>query len=128
MKLRIQSNSIRFRITPTELHTLATRGSVQSSVRLGALPDDRLTYSLETSSRFSCLLAEYLNCKIRVILPEDQVRDWASTAQVGLEGFQLVAGGERLRILVEKDFKCLEPRPEENEVDRFPNPAEVTKA
>lgn len=128
MKLRIQSDSIRFRITPTELHTLATRGSVESSVRFGALPDDRLIYSIETSDRLSSLQAEYLNCRVRVILPEDQVRDWASTPQVGLEGCQAVAEGELLRILVEKDFKCLEPRPGENEADRFPNPARFSNA
>jgi hypothetical protein len=61
---------------------------------------------------------------IRVTIPRDHVREWASTGQVGIEAMQQVAGGADLKILVEKDFKCLQPRADESEADRFPNPAE----
>jgi len=40
---------------------------------------------------------------------------------VGLEGSQ-PAGGEPLRILIEKDFECLDAAPGESQDDAFPNP------
>lgn len=124
MKLRVQSDSIRFRVTPTELHTLASRGVVASRVRLGVADDDRLTYVLESSPKCSSVQLKYVPGEIRILIPEDDVLEWVSTGQVGIEGCQQIAGDAQLKILVEKDFKCLKPRPGENEGDRFPNPAE----
>lgn len=127
MKLRIQANSIRFRITPTELQALATRGQIESAVQLGNAAENRLTYVLESSDACSRVEAQYAAAKIRVMLPAKEVREWASTERVAIEGVQCVAGGE-LKILVEKDFKCLQPRSNENEADRFPNPADKSRA
>lgn len=128
MKLRIQVNSIRFRVTPTELHALATRGRIESAVQLGVSSEDRLSYALETSCACSTIRLEYRDRNVCAVLPENIVREWASTDQVGVEGFQIVANGGRLKILVEKDFKCLQPRLGESELDRFPNPSEISNA
>lgn len=35
----------------------------------------------------------------------------------------LLAGGEQLKILIEKDFRCIETRTDEEESDRFSNPS-----
>lgn len=124
MKLRVQSDSIRFRVTPTELHTLATRGVVQSRVQLGVADDDRLTYVLESSRKHSSVQLKYAHGEIRILIPEGDVLEWVSTEQVGIEGVQEIGGNAQLKILVEKDFKCLNARAGEDEGDRFPNPAE----
>jgi hypothetical protein len=124
VKLRIQANSIRFRITPTELNALATRGAVESSVQFGTTADERFTYALESSAQCSSVCVKYTDRALRVILPTSEVREWASTEQVGIEGVQTAGSNSNLRILIEKDFKCLQPRPDESEVDRFPNPAD----
>lgn len=124
MKLRIQANSIRFRVTPTELNALATRGVVESSVQFGTSTDERFTYALESSVECTNVCVKYIDRALRVILPASEVREWASTEQVGIEGVQQIGNGTQLKILIEKDFKCLQPRPDESEVDRFPNPAE----
>ena len=121
MKLRVQANSIRFRITPTELHALVTRGRIESAVQLGNAAGDRLAYTLESSDACSRVESRSAAGKIHVMLPAREVREWASTEQVAIECVQRVADGE-LKILVEKDFKCLQPRTDESETDRFPNP------
>jgi hypothetical protein len=128
MKLRIQANSIRFRITPTELHALATRGRVESAIQLGPAADDRLSYALEVSRECSAVRLEYRPGKVCAVLPEESVREWASTEQVAIGGLQQVANGGELKILIEKDFKCLQTRPGENEGDRFPHPTATGNA
>ena len=57
-----------------------------------------------------------------VRLPETTVLAWAATEQVSIEGEQLLDGGEKTTILVEKDFVCLAPREGEDESDMFPHP------
>lgn len=124
MKLRLQSNSIRFRVTPSEVHTLVTRGRIESIVQLSASPEGHFTYALESSARCSNVEVNYTDQALSVALPASVVREWASTEQVGIERVHPIGIDRELKISVEKDFKCLRPRPGENEVDRFPNPEE----
>ena len=56
------------------------------------------------------------------MLPANLARALASTNQVGIEHVQLIAKGVTLKIVLEKDFQCFNPRPGENESDNFPNP------
>src|SRR5215831_7939337 len=114
MKLRIQAGSIRFRVTPTELHTLATRGIVESAIQLGNSAGEQLRYTLESSPTSSSVQLNYASGVIRVTIPESAVRQWASTEQVGIEAVQEVSGDTALKILIEKDFKCLQPRTDES--------------
>ena len=55
-------------------------------------------------------------------LPESSVRAWANSEQVSIIGEQQHKNGDKLDILVEKDFSCLTPREGEDESDMFPHP------
>jgi Family of unknown function (DUF7009) len=56
-----------------------------------------------------------------VQVPTEAVIRWASSDQIGIESEQPVAHQAHLRILIEKDFACIDGTDEEN-VDTFPNP------
>jgi hypothetical protein len=62
------------------------------------------------------------DCVVTVRLPEATVLGWATTEQVSIDGEQLLEDGEKVRILVEKDFACLAPREGEDESDLYPHP------
>ena len=55
-------------------------------------------------------------------LPETLVLAWVTTEQVSIQGEQILDDGEKLSILVEKDFACLAPRSGEDESDMFAHP------
>ncbi len=82
----------------------------------------QFSYSLESSPASVNLAAIYSDNEIRIRLPETQVLAWAATEQVSIEGEQTLDDGEKLSILVEKDFACLAPRPGEDESDMYANP------
>lgn len=84
-------------------------------------------YSLESSPAIITPAAFYSDNEIVVRLPETVVLAWVSTDQVSISGEQLLDDGDKLSILVEKDFACLAPRPGEDETDMYPHP-EVDKA
>ena len=55
-------------------------------------------------------------------LPETSVLAWAMTEQVSIRGEQPLVEGEKLAILIEKNFACLAPREGEDESDMYLHP------
>jgi hypothetical protein len=124
MKLRIQGNSIRFRVTQSEMAALAAGAKLEESTQFGPAPSENLTYAIEISSQCSDIRASYSKGKVEVAIPADLARTWASTSQVGIEHSQPIARGEVLKIILEKDFHCLHSKLGEDERDNFPNPGD----
>lgn len=120
LKLRIRDNSIRLRLEASEVSALAEAGVVESTT---VFPGGReLVYAVESSPANVVLSAHLSETRITLRLPETSVLAWANSDQVGLRGEQSIDGGGVLTLLVEKDFRCLAPRPDEDESDLYPNP------
>lgn len=120
MKLRIRDNSIRLRLTQVEVSALRDDGIVSART---AFPGGReFQYVLESSPASVNPGAFLSDAVITVRLPETAVLAWATTDQVSIQGEQLLTDGEKINILVEKDFVCLAPRDGEDESDMYPHP------
>lgn len=120
MKLRILGNSIRLRVSKSELESLATSGRAADCIDFGS--EATLAYRI-VATTVAAPTAEFRGSEIVVSLPETEVRKLAETDLVSIRGEQPLAAGETLKILVEKDFECLVPRPGEDPRDLFDNPA-----
>ena len=116
MKLRIQGDTIRLRLTQSEVAAVANGEVVAETT---ALPQP-FTYTLEMSGEE--IGAVFANGRMTVNIPEPIAARWAGTEEVSLRGRE---GG--VEILVEKDFACLVPREGEEETDAFPNPLATPK-
>jgi Family of unknown function (DUF7009) len=120
VKLRLRDNSIRLRLTQSEVATLRRDGIV--AARTG-FPDGRaLGYAVESSPASVAPAAFLSNGVITVRLPESSVLPWAASEQVSIAGEQRLDDGSLLQVLVEKDFACLAPREGEDESDLYPHP------
>lgn len=125
MKLRLQSNSIRFRLKRAEVRQLAEIGRVEEMVVIGGPWGGTFSYSLEAAD-VSGLETDLLKSGILVRIPRNQVTAWAGSDEIGIEAKVPAREGLDLHLLIEKDFACLNGPPEQN-VDTFPNPLEGTK-
>ena len=125
MKLRILSDSLRIRVTQTELNTVADHGEASAAIRFGG--GTALHYVLRAEDAIEDIEATYADNIVTVRLPLAAVREWATTTMVSLRGEQTLDEGSTLKILVEKDFACLEPREGEDESDMFPHPEGASK-
>ncbi|MEY3051546.1 MAG: hypothetical protein RLY31_1331 [Bacteroidota bacterium] len=121
MKIRIQGNSVRLRLSQQEVARLSSLGIVEESIRFGTNPDDTLLYALSKSTT-KHMDASFHQHRISILVPTPWADDWAASDQVGMEGSVPVGPNETLRILVEKDFQCPKPRPGEDDSDLFPHP------
>ncbi|MGI9261222.1 MAG: DUF7009 family protein [Woeseiaceae bacterium] len=122
MKLRVLDNSIRLRLTRSEVDAVSDDGLIRGRVRFAG--SNTFDYVLESSPATVKPEAHISNNVLTVRLPEEDVRQWAGSEQVSIKSEQLLDDGEQLKILVEKDFQCLAPREGEDESDMFPHPEE----
>lgn len=120
MKLRIKGDSLRLRLTQSEVRELQDHGTVEDRVRFGG--GAALIYRLTRNAAARAIAARYASGALEVELPERVAIDWCQSNEVTLAGTQPAAADAELRIVVEKDFACLTAREGEDESDNFPNP------
>jgi hypothetical protein len=123
MKLRIRGNSVRVRLTKSEVAQLETKGVVEDAVHLGgsSLP---FSYCVRTAPE-DAVSAAFDGERMSVSIPLDVASHWAGSDQIGIDAIQPVGEDDNVRILVEKDFACLTERKDEDESDAYPNPSKV---
>lgn len=122
MKLRIKGNTLRLRLTQTEIDQLGQGETVREEI---PFPQAILTYAVAADASLSSMAVQYQDLEVLVRLLEYQVREWVDTDLVGLEETLEVGDGKTLYLLLEKDFQCLHKRPNEDEADQFANPAAI---
>ena len=113
MKLRMRHNSIRLRLTRSDVDRLQGAGWVEETVEFPQMP---LIFKLEVSSDVDAFRASFVDGRVTVTIPLEQGRHWALTEEVGM-----VADFQGLSLLIEKDWPCLHQTEGENE-DTFPRP------
>jgi hypothetical protein len=120
MKLRIQGNSLRLRISPSEMARLLQTGRIEDSIYFGAGEGAGLTYALEHSPQTQATTVRYAPSELTVMVASREAQRWAEGQDVGLYGESSTSRGP-LQIAVEKDFACLDKQDAAN-ADTFPNP------
>ncbi len=112
MKIRIKDNSIRFRLTQSEVSELGKNGSISSFTEFVDRP---FIYAIEKTND-TTLSAVFIENRIVMKMPEAMVEELVSTDTVGFDG-QVGA----VKLLVEKDFVCID-NTLEDQSDNYPNP------
>lgn len=119
MKLRIMGNSLRLRLSQTEVDTLGREGMVKDTIAFPA--NEKLTYEIR-SSESDTLGCTFANNNISLFVPQIVLNEWIGTDMVGFDREIDLDKNKKLGILIEKDFKCLTKRPNEDDSELYPNP------
>lgn len=112
MKIRIKGNTIRYRLTKSDVDLLYKNRDLQDSTNFG---NRSLIYQLKAANQDN-LTASFVDDTIAVIIPSGKLAELAQTSRVGFDGRD-----GALYILVEKDFQCLD-NVTEDQSDNYPNP------
>lgn len=118
MKLRIKGNTIRFRLTKSEVAYFSEKGTIKETTNF--ITGD-FSYGMQTSPDASAITAGFNNNEIILTIPERQAKEWTETNKVGLSEEMPINDNKKLYILIEKDFKCLD-EVSEDQSDNYPNP------
>jgi len=117
MKLRMQGNSLRLRLTQSEVEKVRDKGEVSETVKFRS--GGTFMYRLQTCVGGDLVQAVLAYGLISISVSTAMAERWATSEEVGIYG----QDGE-LRISVEKDFRCLTRASDEQETDAYPHPAE----
>lgn len=117
MKIRIEDNSVRYRLRRSEVDTLAEKGRLWATTQF---PDGTFTYGLCSEAGLLDLRASQEDGKIVLYIPEEWIAEWPASSRVGFEA-RIELNGKILHLLIEKDFVCLD-RDIAGQTDQFPNP------
>jgi hypothetical protein len=124
MKIRIKGNSVRYRLTQSEVRDLPEKGRLCESTCFGPAPEQTFYYALETKADIEGLQAAFDGQQITLYLDAEAARTWHQDTRVGFNASIEVAPGVKLGLLIEKDFACLDPT-HEDQSDNYPNPNAV---
>ena len=116
MKLRLQGNSVRLRLTRSDVERLRETGLVEESVDFGG---EVLAYRLQSRLEQGPVGAAFRQGLVTVTVSKDAAQAWAASDEVGLYGQP-----GALTISVEKDFRCLTRPLDEQERDAYPHPGQ----
>lgn len=122
MKLRIQGNSLRLRLSQSEVSQFSKTGFVEDCVQFA--PGVSFAYTLESSSSIKAPQASYQNGWLKFQVPAAMGMEWFTTDRVGMSADQPLESGKILSIAIEKDFQCLHADVG-RDPDAFPNPLET---
>ncbi len=118
MKIRIKGNSIRMRLTKSEVTKLENTGYLEEKTQFA---DNKLTYALERINEGESLTANFQENKITMFVPKKLVDGWAENNVIGFNSSMPVANLDSIYLLVEKDFICLDESTEDQS-DNYENP------
>lgn len=120
MKLRLLDDSIRLRLSQSEVVAAEKEAGVESKTRF---PDGSTFRFALRSISAGPASAGFSDGAIVVGLPANEISTWANDdSAVSLHAEIELPDGSRLKLLVEKDFQCLTERPDEDQSDLFQNP------
>ncbi len=91
MKLRIRDNSIRLRLSQTEVETVRADALVRGRVRFAG--GNTFDYILESSPATVKPEAHISNNALTVRIPESEILQWSTTEQVSISAEQILDGG-----------------------------------
>ena len=120
MKLRIRGNSIRLRLLRGEVAKLSQYGEVSEKVGFGN--SSEFIYTLAASDEAKEISARFEENEIKILLPKAMAMSWAESDEVSLAAGQKIDGEGTLKILIEKDFVCLERKDDPDNADAFSHP------
>ena len=118
MKIRIKGNSVRLRLSKSEVDSFGEQGYVEEQTQFGSTA---LTYALQRYNGEQ-MKADFTDGKVTMYLPEQLAEQWKDERKVGFDAMMPLPGGNELYLLLEKDFKCLDATGGEDQSDNYDNP------
>lgn len=123
MKIRIRGNSVRYRLTKTEVNTLSEMGCYESITDFG---DQKFIYAVKATDDVELLGVRFDNNTITLYLNRAKSITWAKSKKVGFSAIVQTKNGAELSLLLEKDFVCMDETVEDQS-DNYPNPKSLKK-
>jgi hypothetical protein len=118
----MRENSLRLRVARSEMERLLKDGRIRETIRFAASPDASFTWALEAGTpENAATTVRYSPGHVAVVVAPAEMRLWQQDDQVGIYTCMDAGGEDPLKVIVEKDFACLDGS-DSDDTDTFANP------
>ena len=124
MKIRIKDNSIRLRLTRTEVEKFGQEKYIDGRTEFG---NSCFIYAMRFDNNAAEIFASFAENKITLYVPASIADTFVHTDVVGFQHEQMLGNGNKLFLLFEKDFKCIDGEVLEDQSDNYENPLAACK-
>lgn len=118
MKIRIKGDSVRFRLTQTEVKSLSQEGEIFDKTNFGPA---QFNYGVVLKKNIDHLQVSFENNTVVLEMPQTDGKVWFSNDIITYDHTMKTTLGNNLYLLLEKDFTCLD-NTIEDQSDNYPNP------
>ena len=118
MKIRIKGNSIRLRLTKTDVKNLKDFGKIEEKTVFNET--NIFEYTLEIDDNISEISAKFDQNKISILLSKKNAEILTKTNEITVQGNQDNGSENGLFVLIEKDLECLDAT-NEDQSDMYEN-------
>lgn len=119
MKIRIKNNTIRYRLDKKDIENLDKNGICEEKTLIG---ENYLKFSIKIRT-YEPINVDLTPFKVATSINSESFRQIMNGSAAGIEFSVRNPDNSELKILVERDFKCLVPRGEDDR-HAFENPLE----
>jgi hypothetical protein len=102
-----------------EADAIRENDMIEEVLEFGPAESDKLRFQVRTGT--DSFAIEQKNTVITIIVPRSIIQNWTTTDLVGFEEAITSSKGSVIRVLIEKDFACLDGEREDEE-GSYPNP------
>lgn len=120
MKIRIKGNSIRYRLSKSEVKQLCEKKVLEETTQF---LNNTFKYAIVPMNTDE-LFADFKDNTITLYFPEKETETWYTSDLITYKNEVPLQHGEKLSLLLEKDFVCLD-HTDEDQSDNYPNPSKV---
>jgi hypothetical protein len=122
MKIRINGNSVRIRLSRPEVDRFGKEGYLEEKTEFGSAS---FVYALQSKKDGDGLSASYEANKMIMFVPEQIQQEWVTTEKVGYDATMPIGNGKTTYLLLEKDFKCVDGEHIEDQSDNYEHPTKT---
>ncbi|MBL0103415.1 MAG: hypothetical protein IPP51_06430 [Bacteroidetes bacterium] len=91
MKIRIKGNTIRIRLSKSEVDRFAVNHRIEDHTEFG---DTKFSYALVSGPQYAQMGADFKDGIITMFLTEKQAEEWTKTTLIGLENDMPIGNGK----------------------------------
>ncbi|RYE36624.1 MAG: hypothetical protein EOP42_02720 [Sphingobacteriaceae bacterium] len=122
MKIRIKGNSIRLRLSKSEIDLFGREGYLEEKTEF---LDSTFCYAIQKLFDGNSLDASFSGQKLTVFVPQSVMQEWINTDVVGFNHYLPLSEEKTLFLLIEKDYKCIDGDESEDQSDYYDNPVKT---
>ncbi|RYE35813.1 MAG: hypothetical protein EOP42_05595 [Sphingobacteriaceae bacterium] len=122
MKIRIKGNSVRLRLSRSEIELFGKEGYLEEVTEFA---NGTFSYAIQKLFEGRSLDASFTEQKLTVFVPQAVMQEWVNTDIVGFDHHLPVGEDKTLFLLIEKDYKCIDGDAAEDQSDYFDNPVKT---